>query len=218
MGVASKDQLEQELNGMLEEKLDNLPLENMQVKVASEIFDEKMQALQVQQNNDWAAADQYLPVGSTSLQSNVTRNFSAQYQPLPGHASKLGVGANDYIIIINHCSASGFWAPKSQGDLLHYLKQERAKVEDFIQQGYKAKDLHIKPSQELTQYILTTLAIELLQAFFADKADEYRLIRRKAERWSDSFKSTSDKREGLENIEKVIRQSVQTLAKADDPK
>lgn len=34
------------MNGMADENLENLPLKNMQVKMASEIFDEKMMEIE----------------------------------------------------------------------------------------------------------------------------------------------------------------------------
>ena len=60
----------------------------------------------------------------------------------------------------------------------------------------------------LQSYILSILALQILQVFFNDKKNEWKLIKTKSNRWCRAFKDKHEQKSALDQMEKAIKKMV----------
>ena len=70
----------------------------------------------------------------------------------------------------------------------------------------------IPSSDELKQFILTILALQILNIHFSEKKSEWKMIMNKASKWARSFKiDNNEKKNEVGQIEKDIKNMVQAF-------
>lgn len=113
------------------------------------------------------------------------------------------VSDEDFKIIIGHAGEDGLWTVNSRIDLLKHLHTD---LEFAIN---KAED-SIGVSARFSQFILTLVALDMLNTFFHDRREEWKDIRQKSIKSCKEFVDLLDEeqREALLEIERQIRQAV----------
>lgn len=92
--------------------------------------------------------------------------------------------------------AEGSWPSTSRDYLLSHISKDRGSKEVInkcIQDGYIMKAYKEKPSEELTRFILTVVAIELLKTNFIEKKSQWKMIAQNAQSFCRAFKYTPGK-------------------------
>ena len=82
---------------------------------------------------------------------------------------------------------------------------------NLIQNGLGAKE-NLSNSEELTNYILTVLALQILAVHFVEKKAEWKMIMTKANKWQRTFKAkNSDRKDAINQVEKDVKNMVESF-------
>lgn len=113
------------------------------------------------------------------------------------------VREGDFDLIVGYAQDNGLWSVSSRIDLLKYLHTD---LEFAINQAEET----IGVSHLFSQFILTLVALDLLNTFFPDRKEEWKNVRQKAVKSCKDFVEplNEEQREALMEIERQIRQAV----------
>lgn len=87
--------------------------------------------------------------------------------------------------LINECQFDGSWQMGSCNTLLNFIKAKETKeqLHAILSQGYES----IQLSADLQAFILTSLAMQILNVHFASKKSEWKMIFTKAKKWCTNY-------------------------------
>jgi len=67
------------------------------------------------------------------------------------------------------------------------LDEREQEVIKILSEGFTFEDEKVTKTTEFVQYVLTLIAIQILSKKFADKKDEWKMIKQKAQKYCKNY-------------------------------
>ena len=116
-----------------------------------------------------------------------------------------------YRKILDQCTSMGYWNVDSATLLKDFLIENyQQKLDKYITTGLGAEAM--PPSEDLTNFIYTTLAIQILAIHFTSLKAEWKMIMNKANKWARAFKMKNQEiKDAINQVEKEVKNMVQSF-------